>query len=124
MGGPERCTARRKGVASPSASGRQAHGAHVHAGENAADKLIDALIDLRQLETLTPVEPARRGVNIIEAAAGFRRCRWATAARQTMQRLTVNLGGIERRNFVQSYPASATAVDIPNTARPRQLMFR
>jgi succinyl-diaminopimelate desuccinylase len=89
------------------ASGRQAHGAHVHAGENAADKLIDALIDLRQLETLTPT-PASEALSITEAAAGFEGADGPTA-RQTMQRVTVNLGSIEGGISSNLVPSSATA---------------
>lgn len=89
------------------AAGRQAHGAHVHAGENAADKLIDALIDLRQLETLIPA-PASEALNVMEAAAKIEGADGPTA-RQTMQKVTVNLGNINGGISSNLVPSSATA---------------
>jgi len=89
------------------ASGRQAHGAHVHAGENAVDRLIDALLDLRQLELLRP-EPASEALDIMMSAASFEGAD-GPAARQTMQQVTVNLGSIDGGISSNLVPSSATA---------------
>ncbi|MBC7800065.1 MAG: M20/M25/M40 family metallo-hydrolase, partial [Gemmatimonadaceae bacterium] len=40
------------------ASGRPAHGAHVHLGENAVERLLDALARVRAMEALVPDAPA------------------------------------------------------------------
>jgi len=89
------------------ATGHQAHGAHVHAGENAVDKLIDALIDLRHLETLTP-DPAKDALAVIEAAAAMQGAD-GPVPRATMQRVTVNLGQIEGGTSPNLVPARARA---------------
>jgi succinyl-diaminopimelate desuccinylase len=89
------------------AIGRQAHGAHVHSGENAVDRLIDALVDLRQLETLMP-KPEVEALNVIEAAAGIAGAD-GPISRQTMQRITVNLGKIEGGSSSNLVPSKASA---------------
>lgn len=89
------------------AEGRQAHGAHVHAGQNAADRLIDALTDLRGLEQLpvrTPVEAAA----VMRAAAGTPGAD-GPAARATMTRTTVNLGYLSGGTSANLVPSSASA---------------
>ena len=45
-----------------SAEGRAAHGAHVHAGDNAADRLLDGLRALRGLEAMAAREPSGKAL--------------------------------------------------------------
>ncbi len=96
------------------ATGRQAHGAHVHAGENALDRLIDALIALRGLEALSP-SPPPDAVAVMAAAAHVPGADGAEA-RRTMGRLTVNLGvasGGVSSNLVPSSARAGVDVRIP-----------
>lgn len=93
------------------ATGRQAHGAHVHAGENAIDKLINALFDLRQLEKLKPM-PAPEALAVIHAAAKHEAAD-GPVSRKIMQQVTVNLGRITGGTSSNLVPAIAKAgVDI------------
>ena len=87
--------------------GRQAHGAHVHAGRNAADRLIDALADLRALAGLTP-SPHPEAMAAIALAAGEPDAD-APEAREVMRRVTVNLGRIEGGASANLVPAEAHA---------------
>lgn len=90
-----------------SAQGRQAHGAHVHAGSNAADRLIDALVALRRLEELHPTPPEEAAA--IMATAGEQAAASSAAARETMRRVTVNLGRISSGVSSNLVPARAEA---------------
>lgn len=89
-----------------SAEGRAAHGAHVHAGDNAADRLLDGLRALRGLEAMPPREP-EEAARVLDAAALVPGADGAEA-RRTLRRLTVNLGRIE---------AGVSANLVPETAR-------
>lgn len=89
------------------ADGRQAHGAHVHAGINAADRLIDALIDLRRLEDMTPAHLPEVD-EIISSAASFLGADNPTA-RAVMRRVTVNVGIVSSGTSANLVPAGAEA---------------
>lgn len=113
VGGPRAVRLGEKGMIwlELEAEGRPAHGAHVHAGENAADRLIDALTALRMLESLVPQPPAEAAAVI--AAAASRPGADGPEARAVMQRVTVNLGRIEAGSSANLVPASASAgVDV------------
>lgn len=109
VGGPRAVRLGEKGMIwlELDASGRQAHGAHVHAGENAADRLIDAVCALRGLEQLTPHPPEDAARVIARAAA--QPGADGPAARAVMQRVTVNLGRMEAGLSANLVPARATA---------------
>lgn len=93
------------------AKGRQAHGAHVHAGSNALDRLIDALTALRLLEDMRATPPADAAA-VMAAAAGVAGAD-GPDARRTMGRLTVNLGQASGGISSNLVPAHATAgVDV------------
>ncbi|SFH74643.1 M20/M25/M40 family metallo-hydrolase [Albimonas pacifica] len=97
-----------------SAQGRSAHGAHVHAGDNAADRLLDALTALRGLEASALQEPAEAARLMDEAAAHAGAD--GPEPRRTMRRLTVNLGRIEAgisANLVPDAARAACDVRIP-----------
>lgn len=89
------------------AHGRQAHGAHVHAGVNAAERLINVLLDLRRLEKMTP-EHLPEVDEIISHAAS---CPGADDqnARAVMSRVTVNVGIISSGTSANLVPAGAEA---------------
>lgn len=89
------------------AEGRQAHGAHVHDGENAVDRLIDALTDLRKLDHL-PVHTPAEAAEIMGAAAAIAGAD-GPAARATMTRVTVNLGCLLGGATANLVPSRATA---------------
>jgi len=89
------------------ARGVQAHGAHVHAGHNALDRLTDALIALRAVETLAP-EPTEDAINVMAAAAHVAGAD-GPDARNTMGRVTLNLGTMQGGLTANLIPSAATA---------------
>ena len=90
--------------------GRQAHSAHAYAGVNAADRLVDALVALREVERLTP-RPPEDAQAVMALAA--RRTGEPQALRGTMERVTVNVGTIDAGTSPNLVPArAAAAVDI------------
>ncbi len=96
------------------AKGRQAHGAHVHAGQNALDRLIDALTALRGLEAM-PASPPADAAHVMAAAAGIAGAD-GPEARRTMGRLTVNLGAARggiSSNLVPAHASAGVDVRIP-----------
>ncbi|MEM9762939.1 MAG: M20/M25/M40 family metallo-hydrolase [Pseudomonadota bacterium] len=109
VGGPHTVRLGEKGMVwlDLEAEGRQAHGAHVHAGENAADRLIDALSDLRALERLAIETPAE-AAEVVAAAAEMPGAD-GPAARATMTRVTVNLGCLSGGLSANLVPSQATA---------------
>ncbi len=109
VGGPHTVRLGEKGMLwlDLAAEGRQAHGAHVHAGENAADRLLDALIELRGLESL-PVATPSEAAEVMRMAAGTAGAD-GPAARATMTRVTVNLGCLSGGTSPNLVPSSATA---------------
>ena len=76
------------------AGGSPAHGAHVHKGANAIDRLRHALDILKQLEAWTPDEPPEL-VATIEAAKLISEPLSGAGEAETLRRLTVNIGVIE-----------------------------
>jgi succinyl-diaminopimelate desuccinylase len=76
------------------AEGVPAHGAHVHKGINAIDRLREALDVLKELETWHPDEPATL-VAAIEAAKPISEPLSGAGESETLRRLTVNIGVIE-----------------------------
>jgi len=90
------------------AVGRPAHGAHVHKGTNAIDRLREALDRVKDLERLTVDAPAmvteaiRRAMPISEAHSG-------AGEAETLQRLTVNIGTISGGISPNLVPTSAIA---------------
>lgn len=92
------------------AEGRQAHGAHTYAGTNAADRLLDALVSLRAVESLAP-EPPMDACRIMAAAA--RLSGDSVELRRTMNAVTVNVGLMRAGTSPNLVPATAAAaIDI------------
>ncbi|MBQ2262836.1 MAG: M20/M25/M40 family metallo-hydrolase [Loktanella sp.] len=89
------------------AKGRQAHGAHVYAGENAIDRLIDAVTALRQIEELCPM-PSDDVTAVISAASTLEQAD-GSAARAVMTRVTMNLGTLHGGLSANLVPSEASA---------------
>lgn len=113
VGGPRAIRLGEKGMIwlDVRAEGRSAHGAHVHAGVNAADRLLNALVDLRSLLHLKAT-PHPDASAVIEQAAEQPGAD-GPAARETMQAVTVNVGQIASGVSPNLVPSEAQAgVDI------------
>ena len=90
------------------ASGVSAHGAHVHKGVNAIDRLRAALDQVKGLERL-PVSAPAAVTRAITAAAPVSEALSGTGESETLQRVTVNIGTIEGGISPNLVPASALA---------------
>jgi succinyl-diaminopimelate desuccinylase len=94
------------------AAGRAAHGAHVHLGDNAVDRLMAALLRLQVLRDLVPAAPSSVVRAIAESRAISEPLAGAGEA-DVLGRVTVNIGRIEGGTSTNLVPASARAgVDI------------
>lgn len=91
-----------------SATGSPAHGAHVHRGVNAIDRLRSALDVLSRLPEL-PFEAPAAVVQAIEAAKPISEPMSGAGESEVLQRITVNLGVIEGGTSMNLVPASARA---------------
>lgn len=90
------------------AVGRASHGAHVHLGENAIDRLRAALDVLAGLRALAPEAPA--GVlAAIEAARPVSEPLSGAGEAEVLRSVTVNIGRIEGGTSTNLVPASARA---------------
>jgi succinyl-diaminopimelate desuccinylase len=97
------------------AEGQPAHGAHVHKGINAIDRLREALDALKRLEALPVAAPAEVTRAIREAASISEPLSGAGEA-DTLQRLTVNIGTIAggvSPNLVPSRAHAAVDIRLP-----------
>ena len=94
------------------ASGKPGHGAHVHRGVNAIDRLRTALDELKALEEL-PVDAPRAITMAIAAACLVSEELSGAGESNTLQRVTVNIGVVAGGISPNLIPASARAqVDI------------
>lgn len=75
------------------ATGKPAHGAHVHKGVNAIDRLLDAISKVRQLE-LVPVHAPSDVTAAIAAARPISEPLSGAGEAETLGRVTVNVGTI------------------------------
>jgi succinyl-diaminopimelate desuccinylase len=90
------------------AQGRPAHGAHVHKGENAIDRLRRALDGLKRLENL-PVEAPAAVMSAIASAKSVSEPLSGEGEAETLQRVTVNIGTIQGGISPNLVPAQARA---------------
>lgn len=90
------------------ASGVAAHGAHVHKGINAIDRLRTALDRIKELENLPVAMPASV-LNAIEAAVTVSEPLSGEGEADTLKRVTVNIGTIEGGISPNLVPAHAIA---------------
>jgi acetylornithine deacetylase/succinyl-diaminopimelate desuccinylase-like protein len=97
------------------ATGQPAHGAHVHKGINAIDRLCSALDGLRRLEAL-PVNAPPAVTAAIMAAKGVSEPLSGAGEADTLQRVTVNIGTIAggvSPNLVPSHARAAADIRLP-----------
>ena len=97
------------------AQGQPAHGAHVHKGVNAIDRLLGALAALKGLEALRVTAPIAV-TNAIRAAAGVSEPISGRGESDTLQRVTVNIGTIAggvSPNLVPSRASAAADIRLP-----------
>ena len=90
------------------AHGKAAHGAHVHLGINAIDRLMLALIAVFELREL-PVTLPEAVDAAIDAAAAVSEAISGVGESQTLRRITVNCGVFEGGTLRNIMPASAKA---------------
>jgi len=90
------------------AEGYPAHGAHVHKGHNAIDRLRRALDGLKRLESLS-VEAPGAVTSAIAAAKSVSEALSGEGEAETLQRVTVNIGTIEGGISPNLVPAQARA---------------
>jgi succinyl-diaminopimelate desuccinylase len=94
------------------AEGLPAHGAHVHKGKNAIDRLRQALDGLKQQEAI-PVTAPDAVTSAIKAAMPVSEELSGKGEAKTLQRVTVNIGMMEGGTSPNLVPARArAAVDI------------
>jgi succinyl-diaminopimelate desuccinylase len=97
------------------AEGQPAHGAHVHKGVNAIDRLRTALDALKRLEALPVTAPSEVTRAIADAAAISEPLSGIGEA-DTLQRVTVNIGTIAgglSPNLVPAYASAAADIRLP-----------
>lgn len=90
------------------AAGKPAHGAHVHKGINAIDRLLAALAQVKRLETLPVAAPAAV-TQAIERAKPVSEPLSGAGESETLQRITVNIGTIAGGVSPNLVPTSAKA---------------
>ena len=90
------------------AEGRPAHGAHVHKGANAIDRLRQALDGLKRLENL-PVDAPAAVTSAIMAAKPISEELSGEGEAETLQRVTVNIGTMAGGISPNLVPARARA---------------
>lgn len=90
------------------AMGKAAHGAHVHRGINAIDKLIDGISKIKDLEMLH-VRGEADVAQAIEAAKLVSEELAGAGEAEVLRRITVNLGAIEGGTSMNLVPESAQA---------------
>jgi len=96
-------------------TGQPAHGAHVHKGVNAIDRLLSALEGLKRLEAL-PVDAPPAVTAAIMAAKPVSEPLSGAGEADTLQRLTVNIGTISggvSPNLVPSHARAAADIRLP-----------
>lgn len=97
------------------AEGRSAHGAHVHKGENAIDRLRHAMDRLKRLEDLPVAAPAAVTSAIMAAKAVSEELSGKGEA-ETLRRVTVNIGtmgGGISPNLVPARACAAADIRLP-----------
>ena len=97
------------------AEGQPAHGAHVHKGINAIDRLREALDALKRLEALPAVAPIEV-TRAVEEAAVISESLSGAGEAGTLRRLTVNVGTISggvSPNLVPSRAQAAADIRVP-----------
>jgi succinyl-diaminopimelate desuccinylase len=90
------------------AEGRSAHGAHVHRGANAIDRLMEALGEIRQAVSLTP-RPPEEVTSTIAAAQPLSEPLGGCGEATVLQSVTMNLGTVHGGTSANLVPDKAGA---------------
>lgn len=90
------------------ATGRAAHGAHVHLGRNALDLLVEAVRRIQELAG-SSVQAPETVVQAIERARSVSEPLAGAGETRTLQSITVNLGHMQGGTSANLVPASARA---------------
>lgn len=90
------------------ATGRPAHGAHVHLGDNAVDRLLAALHRIQRLLDLVPAPP-RVVSDAIAVSRAISEPLAGPGEADVLGRLTINIGRIEGGTSTNLVPAAARA---------------
>jgi succinyl-diaminopimelate desuccinylase len=90
-----------------SATGKAAHGAHVHHGVNAIEKLMEAIVCVKDLENLE-VKGSEEVLKAIEAATPQSSKLAGGGEADVLRRITVNVGTISGGTSMNLVPDSAT----------------
>lgn len=89
--------------------GVSAHGAHVHNGVNAIERLINALVLIKELENLS-VNAPEEVTRTIEEASQISELSSGKGESKTLQKITVNIGVIKGGTSPNLVPSSAEAL--------------
>ena len=106
------------------ATGAPAHGAHVHRGVNAIDRLLEAVSRLKQLEQI-PVDAPKEVSDAITAAKDVSEPFGGAGEDDTLRRVTVNLGTIRggtSPNLVPDEASAAADIRLPKGASTEMLL--
>ncbi|MBS7539162.1 M20/M25/M40 family metallo-hydrolase [Ancylobacter lacus] len=98
-----------------SARGRAAHAAHVHRGESAIEKLIDAIAALRTIRDL-PVEAPARVLDAIAAASPASEALSGAGESDVLRRVTITFGTIaggRLSNLIADHAEATADVRLP-----------
>ncbi len=98
-----------------SARGRAAHAAHVHRGESAIEKLIDAIAALRALRAL-PVEAPARVLEAIAAASAASEALSGAGESEVLRQVTITFGTISGgrlSNLIADHAEATADVRLP-----------
>ena len=90
------------------ATGRAAHGTHVHLGDNVIERLLEALAGLQALRAL-PVAAPPAVLEVIERSRAISEPLAGAGEADVLRRVTVNIGRIEGGTSTNLVPASARA---------------
>jgi succinyl-diaminopimelate desuccinylase len=97
------------------AHGRSAHAAHVHRGDSAIEKLVDALAALRAIRDL-PVDAPPRVLDAIAAASGASEALSGAGESDVLRRVTLTIGTISGGrlpNLVADHAQATVDVRLP-----------
>jgi len=110
VGSPEIIRCGEKGMIwiDVSAEGREAHGAHVHRGSNAIDRLATAIATLKRLEEM-PIDLPDEVAATMAGAEAVSEPLGGLGERAVMSRISVNVGRIEGGISPNLVPAHAVA---------------
>jgi succinyl-diaminopimelate desuccinylase len=108
------------------ASGTAAHGAHVHKGDNAIERLMEALWRLKEIEKM-PLSPILETDSVIDGAFAVSEFLGGEGEANTLKKITVNIGKISGGTSPNLVPDKATAsldIRLPDGVSTEELLRR